>query len=247
MKFYFKYLALFCLLTNSAVINASDNNSMHMYPSNKHVIVYIPIKDNHSHFYMRRELLDRYTIFSCGDFSIDHIIIDDNHPWWKSVRDYDKVHGNKAQNKVNSKRLSVNIGHSLFLFRSLVNSMKQFRDDIRNGFFHDSVELSGICRGFMYVFEYIIEKLVNYKANNNVFDEKTISDITKQRLIDFEWEYNGEMYSKLLRGVITDNKIDQIYNEFNQILTEENNKISHSYDPWYKNIKHDPWYKNIKK
>ena len=147
----------------------------------------------------------------------------------------------EKQKKVNEKHLSMNISHSLFLFRRLVSSAKQLLSDTRNNYNFDGNQfidsISNIRHGFRYIFEYIINQLISYKASNSSFQDQTIREETKQKLIEFKDKYGGIFYDALFADSAIDASIiDTMYNEFDQILTEENNKIIyHSYNhPWDK-------------
>ena len=55
----------------------------------------------------------------------------------------------------------------------------------------------------------------------------------REQLINFKNKYKDIFENLSFENDINSNSFDTlktIYNEFNQILTEENNKISHTYD-----------------
>lgn len=119
-----------------------------------------------------------------------------------------------------------------------MSSAKQFLSDIKNNYnfernqFINSID--NIRHGFRYIFEYIIDQLISYKASNSSFQDKTIREETKQKLIEFKDKYGGIFYNALFADIPIEranNIIDTMYDEFDKILTEENNKIIyHSYD-----------------
>ena len=120
-----------------------------------------------------------------------------------------------------------------------MSSAKQFLNDIRNNYnfernqFINSID--NIRHGFRYIFEYIIDQLINYRASNEEFPDQTISEETKQKLIEFKDKYGGIFYNALFANIPIEhanNIIETMYNEFDRILTEEK-LIYYRYNhPW---------------
>ena len=246
MSFSFKYLSLLYLLTNSTLTNA---NNMSFYEDDIYsniekidtkqddycdCIVYIPRKGTYDYGILisEKELEQNYPIIFNNDEFSKHYVFDSYLKSFKVGYSYDA-----NQKKVNEKRLSINISHSIFLFRQLIASIKQL---IKEDIYHNSLTyMDVLCFGFYNIFEYIIDQLINYKASNSKLPEQTIREETQQKLINFKYKYKYDIYGVLfVSNAKGTNTLNTIYNEFDGILTEENNNISHSFDPWYKNLKY---------
>lgn len=230
MKFSFKYLTLLCLIPNFSIVNAGSIDKYTI--DDNYSKIYVPdYRDNSNYcsfFKIQDILINRYPIFN--EFTVKEL---NNNKQLKQ-----DIHKQYRQESVNSRRLSYNISKYCLLFRKLIDSVRLFFEDINNDFYYNSsyCDYNDIyINGFLFdsILEALTDELINFHASQNNKYEKTISDETREQLISFKNKYKGIFENLSFENDINSNSfytLNTIYNEFNKILTEENNKISHTYD-----------------
>ena len=229
MKFSFKYLALLCFMPNFSIVNAGNVDKYTI--DDNYSTIYVPYyrnNSNYSSFEIQDILINRYPIFN--EFTAKKL--NSNKQLKQDI--YEKY----RQESVNSRRLSYNISKYWLLFRKLIDSVRLFFEDINNEFYYNSSycdynDIYIIGSLFDFILEAFTDELINFHASQNNKYEKTISDEMREQLINFKNKYKDIFENLSFENDINSNSFDTlktIYNEFNQILTEENNKISHTYD-----------------